>query len=151
MFEQITPGRVVAFLTPVFASAAGFLSIKMADWGLNVSADQLQAVFIGGATLAVAPALLWLKGWQDWEKLQAGTSAGVSSDQRLEEAMAERSMVEPDDLAAGAELDEADSDDDGFGEEILADGFDEDLDELDDEFGTDPDMVDDDLVAHGRE
>src|SRR5688572_4302641 len=121
MLDQITPGRVVAFLTPVFAAAAGLVSIKLADWGLDVSTEQLQTVFIGGATLAVAPALLWLKGWQDWEKIQAGTSAGVSSDQRLEEATAERSMAAVDDAGAGAEPDEVDSDDDGFAEEILAD------------------------------
>ena len=156
MSEHITPGRVVAIATPVFAALAGFISSKAAEVGLDLNAGELQAIFIAGATLALGPALLWLKGWQDWEKLQALSPAGVSSDLRLEEATAERSMVSaagaPADVGAGVEPGDSEMEDDGFGEELLADGIDEDLDEFgEDVEDEDLDAVDDSLVVHGKE
>ena len=152
MSQHFTPGRIVAALTPtVFAPLAGLASIKLADIGLDVSTEQLQTIFIAGATIALAPALLWLKGWQDYEKRQAAVNEGVSNDLRLEEATAARSAgaeaaLDPD---AGGALDgfELEADDD-FAEELLADGLDEDIDELDDELDPADNGL---LLGSGRE
>jgi hypothetical protein len=69
----MTPNRFVALITPVCALAAGWAATWLADNvpGLNVNADQLQAVFIAGAVAVLAPALQWLYGWQKYEARQA--------------------------------------------------------------------------------
>lgn len=65
------PNRAVAVLTPLlFAPAAGAISAAAAKYGLDVDNGQLQAIFIGGATIALAKSGLWMKGWQDYEKRQ---------------------------------------------------------------------------------
>jgi hypothetical protein len=69
----ITPGRLVAILTPVlFAPLAGSISVLAARYlpGVDIDQGSLQAIFIAGATIAFGKAALWLKGWQDWEKRQ---------------------------------------------------------------------------------
>jgi len=142
---DVTPGRVVAFFTPVFTLGAGVAASAAAKWGLDVSAKELEAIFIGAATLATAPALLWLKGWQDYEKREGGGAAAVDNDMRIEEATAPRSATadaESDGVAAvaGAEVE----DDDSFGQELLADGIDDEIDEFDDE-------ALDALLSSGRE
>lgn len=71
----ITPGRLVAILTPVlFAPLAGSISVLAARYlpGVDIDQGSLQAIFIAGATIAFGKAALWLKGWQDWEKRQEG-------------------------------------------------------------------------------
>lgn len=68
-----SPNRVVAIATPlVFAPLAGAVTALAAKYapGLDIEQGQLEAVFIAGATIAVAKAALWLKGWQDYEKRQ---------------------------------------------------------------------------------
>ena len=70
----MTPNRVVAILTPlVFAPLAGAVAAWLAKHvpGANVSQSDLQEIFIGGALIAVAPALQWLHGWQKYEARQA--------------------------------------------------------------------------------
>ena len=70
----ITPGRLVAFLTPlIFAPLAGSISVLAARYlpGVDIDQSSLQAIFIAGATIAFGKAALWLKGWQDWEKREA--------------------------------------------------------------------------------
>jgi hypothetical protein len=70
----ITPGRLVAVLTPlIFAPLAGSISVLAARYlpGVDIDQGSLQAVFIAGATIAFGKAALWLKGWQDWEKREA--------------------------------------------------------------------------------
>jgi hypothetical protein len=76
----ITPGRLVAFLTPVlFAPLAGSISVLAARYlpGVDIDQGSLQAIFIAGATIAFGKAALWLKGWQDWEKREADAPSDV--------------------------------------------------------------------------
>jgi hypothetical protein len=70
----MTPNRVVAVLTPiVFAPLAGAAAAWLAKHvpGAQVSQADLQEIFIGGALIALAPALQWLHGWQKYEARQA--------------------------------------------------------------------------------
>jgi hypothetical protein len=75
----IAPNRAVAVLTPlVFAPLAGAVSVWAASHaGIDIDAGSLQAIFIAGATVALAKAALWLKGWQDWEKVSAAGDAAA--------------------------------------------------------------------------
>jgi hypothetical protein len=76
----MSPNRIVAFLTPlVFAPLAGAVSAWVADHfpGTNVSQGDLQAIFIGGALIALAPAVQWLHGWQKHEARQAEAERDV--------------------------------------------------------------------------
>jgi hypothetical protein len=147
--ERFTTGRVVALITPtIIAPAAGFVAVTAAKWGLDVDAKELEAVFIAGVTAALGIGALWLKGWQDWEKRQEETPAGVSNDIRIEETQAPRSMVMADANGSVDALEPASDDLDALEEELAADGFDEELDELDEDL----ELIDEDeLVAHGEE
>jgi hypothetical protein len=74
----MTPNRIVALITPACALAAGWAATWLADNvpGLDVSKENLQAVFIAGAVAVLAPALHWLHGWQKWElRNDAATTA----------------------------------------------------------------------------
>jgi hypothetical protein len=69
----MSPNRVVALLTPlVFAPLAGAVSAWIANHfpGTDIKASDLQAIFIGGALIALAPAAQWLHGWQKYEARQ---------------------------------------------------------------------------------
>jgi hypothetical protein len=66
--------RLVALLTPlVFAPLAGVAAAWLAKHfpGVQVSQDDLQEIFVGGALIALAPAAQWLHGWQKHEARQA--------------------------------------------------------------------------------
>jgi hypothetical protein len=65
----MSPNRIVALVTPVCALAAGWAATWLADNvpGLNITKENLQAVFIAGAAAVLAPAIQWLYGWQKWE------------------------------------------------------------------------------------
>jgi hypothetical protein len=127
----ITPGRLVAVLTPlIFAPLAGSISVLAARYlpGVDIDQGSLQAVFIAGATIAFGKAALWLKGWQDWEKREADVAdaevdlphddgdadadAGVEQDAGLApDAAAEDDPIEEDeDPVDGEELDFDDGD-----------------------------------------
>src|SRR3954453_12550651 len=162
--QQLTPGRIVAVLTPLlFAPVAGGIAVWSAKHfpGANIDASKLQAIFIAGATAALGQGALWLKGWQDYEKRQEAVPAGVSNDIPLEEPLTPRATIA--DAASVATVNgSADSGDaglpeeDGLDEELLADGFDEEFDDeaLDDEplDDDDPEAGDEDaLVLNGRE
>ena len=70
----MSPNRVVAVLTPlVFAPAAGAIAAWIANNipGAEISARNLEEVFIGGALIGLAPAAQWLHGWQKYESRQA--------------------------------------------------------------------------------
>jgi hypothetical protein len=70
----MTPNRIVAILTPlVFAPVAGGIATWLAENfpGAGVDDDQLTAIFISGALIALAPAVQWLNGWQKWEAREA--------------------------------------------------------------------------------
>ena len=76
----ITPGRLVALLTPlIFAPLAGSISVLAARYlpGVDIDQGSLQAIFIAGATIAFGKAAIWLKGWQDWEKREADAASDV--------------------------------------------------------------------------
>jgi hypothetical protein len=76
----MTPNRVVAFLTPtVFAPAAGFASSWIAAHvpGTHISSSDLQAIFIAGALIALAPAAQWLHGWQKYEARESDAEHAV--------------------------------------------------------------------------
>lgn len=66
----MTPNRIVALITPACALAAGWAATWLADNvpGLDISKENIQAVFIAGALAVIAPALQWLHGWQKWEE-----------------------------------------------------------------------------------
>ena len=71
---NIAPNRAVALLTPLlFAPLAGTISVLAAKYvpGVTIDSGSLEAIFIAGATIAFGKAGLWLKGWQEHEKLQA--------------------------------------------------------------------------------
>jgi hypothetical protein len=69
----MTLNRIVALLTPlVFAPLAGVISTWAADNlpGVTLPPDKIEAVFIAGALIALAPAAQWLHGWQKYEARQ---------------------------------------------------------------------------------
>lgn len=69
---QITAGRVVAFLTPVFAAGSAALTPWLVKYtGLHLTSTQVDALAVAGATAALAPALTWLHGNSLWERAQA--------------------------------------------------------------------------------
>src|SRR4051794_40280796 len=113
----MTPNRIVALITPACALAAGWAASWLAENvpGVDVSKENLQAVFIAGAVAVLAPALHWLYGWQKWEI-------------RQEDALAVAAHGFPDATAAAV----APADDGGAVEEASLDFSDEDVDEYDD-------------------
>jgi len=140
----ITPGRLVALLTPlIFAPLAGSISVLAARYlpGVDIDQGSLQAIFIAGATIAFGKAALWLKGWQDWEKREADAPsevvdlpddhAGSGFDEEPAPAQDAAPEDEPvddedpvdgdDDPVAGEELDFDDSDlDDPLGAPVAS-------------------------------
>jgi hypothetical protein len=132
----ITPGRLVAFLTPViFAPLAGSISVLAARYlpGVDIDQGSLQAIFIAGATIAFGKAALWLKGWQDWEKREADAPGGIADlpldhaevhdDEGLdqESALAEDAVAQEDPVAEEDPVDGEELDfDDGDLEDLLA-------------------------------
>jgi hypothetical protein len=93
----MTPNRIVAILTPlVFAPAAGAVSAWLASHlpGVDIKQSDLQAVFVGGALIALAPAAQWLHGWQRYEARQA------EAEQAIELANANAIALQASQLAA---------------------------------------------------
>jgi hypothetical protein len=93
----MTPNRIVAILTPlVFAPAAGAVSAWLASHlpGVDIKQSDLQAVFVGGALIALAPAAQWLHGWQRYEARQA------DAEQAIELANANAIALQASQLAA---------------------------------------------------
>jgi hypothetical protein len=128
--KNIPPNRTVALLTPlVFAPLAGAISVAAAKYlpGVTIDEGSLEAVFIAGATIALGPAGMWLKGWQAHEQRDAAVPAAT---------------VGPGDFAADP-ADPLDGDADGFALDLAEDGEDLDLD-LDLDFDEDED---DELMA----
>jgi hypothetical protein len=134
----ITPGRLVALLTPlIFAPLAGSISVLAARYlpGVDIDQGSLQAIFIAGATIAFGKAALWLKGWQDWEKRQADAPGDVVD---LPDDHAGSGFDEEPAPAEDAALDEAPDpaqdaapDEDPVEEEDPVDGEELDFDESD--------------------
>jgi hypothetical protein len=126
----MTANRVVAVLTPlVFAPLAGASAAWLAKHvpGAKVSSADLQEIFIGGALIAVAPALQWLHGWQKYEARQAEDARIAAAEDAQATAP---SVVEPEDEEDDGE-DEAALEESLSLEELLA------LAELDEPLVTD--------------
>ena len=125
----MNPNRIVAVLTPlVFAPLAGAVASWLAEHfpGVDVSQNDLQAIFIAGALIALAPAVQWLHGWQKYEARQADlnhdlalANAVVPVEEVADEQLgdADDELEDLDDLAA---LDDEDFEDD-FEDELLDD------------------------------
>ena len=121
----MSPNRTVALLTPVlFAPLAGALSAWVATHfpGVEMPADQVQAVFIAGALIAFGKAAQWLNGWQKYEGREAGSESAALAldDARAEELEARLAALED---AGGATY----IDEDVFGPEADFDGLDHEI------------------------
>lgn len=135
------PNRIVALLTPlVFAPLAGAVSSWLAQHfpGVNVSESDLQSIFIGGALIALAPAVQWLHGWQKYEAREADAAHTIQLGTVAAGPVAApvAALAQPDDTGDMddlAELEDLDSVDD------LDDLGD--LDELDDELPAEDDEL----------
>jgi hypothetical protein len=109
----MSPNRIVALVTPVCALAAGWAATWLADNvpGMNISKENLQAVFIAGAVAVLAPALHWLHGWQKWEERRDDALASAAHGFPPETAdVAPVAAAAPDalDLPEDDDLDELD-------------------------------------------
>jgi len=127
----MTPNRLVALATPlVFAPLAGAVAAWLAEHfpGIEIDQSSLEAVFIAGALIALAPAAQWLHGWQKYEARQADAARDLAVEPKPtpEAFTASDEEAELDDLE---DLDDLES---------LADLEDledlDDLDELEDDF-----------------
>jgi hypothetical protein len=118
--KEMPPNRMVALLTPVVALAAGGVATWLADTlGVNVEADEVQAIMIAALIAVLAPAAQWLHGSQKYERHQAELETlALQADTKAAEQAAEAEM----EAAAGAYEDEADDeyDDDGYYDDELA-------------------------------
>lgn len=120
----MSPNRIVAILTPVFALAAGACATWLAEHfpALDVPASALEEIFIAGALAVLAPALQWLYGWQKFEAREAEAQVA-----------AEKAEAGVPDVAVMVTTDDADDD------EL------EDLDDLD--LGADDEELEAELAA----
>jgi hypothetical protein len=94
----MNPNRAVALLTPiVFAPLAGAVSAWVASHlpGVDLPADQVQAVFIAGSLIAFGKAAQWLRGWQAYEAREAAdASSAMALDARTAELEARLAALE---------------------------------------------------------
>lgn len=134
---HISPNRAVTALTPlVFAPLAGAISVFAASNvpGLDIDAEQLQAVFIAGATIAFGKAALWLKGWQEFEQRSDAAAPSADRDDGSDfddgDLLGDEIGAEDDEDLDGVDLsEEPEFDDDLDGVDLLDDqDFDDDLD-----------------------
>jgi hypothetical protein len=114
--------RVVALATPLYAVAAGWLAILLADNVPGVSIDDgaLEEIFIAGALAALVPAAQWLYGWQKWEgrtaeSQQAAEIAAIASTQvAVEDETVYDEAGEFDEIDDMADFDDLDELDEGL-------------------------------------
>lgn len=136
---SIKPNRLVAVLTPlVFAPLAGAIAAAVAKYGIDVDDGQLQAIFIAGATIALAKSAQWTKGWQAFEQRDAVDPTDIDEgafEDEIEAAHEDSIEGEAPALDAfeehdeGPQLDDAHADfDDDIDEDSHAD-FDDDMDD----------------------
>jgi hypothetical protein len=125
------PNRMVALLTPVVALAAGGAATWIAEnVGVDVQAEEVQAIFIAALVAVLAPAAQWLHGSQKFERHQSELERlALEADTKAAEQSAEVEM----ETAVGAYEDETDAeyDDDDVYDDEDADDEDEDEDEDD--------------------
>jgi hypothetical protein len=126
--KDMPPNRMVALLTPVIAVAAGAGATWLAEAGLDVSATELQAVFVAALAAVLAPAAQWLHGSQRYERHQSELEQLALVADTQAAAQAGEAQIN----AAGSYEDEDDdADDDGYYDDGYADdgGDDADYDE----------------------
>jgi hypothetical protein len=105
----MSPNRIVAMLTPVFALAAGACATWLAEHfpTLDVPASALEEIFIAGALAVLAPALQWLYGWQKFEARQDEAQLAV---EKAEAGVPDVAVQVTTDDADEEELDDFDFD-----------------------------------------
>jgi hypothetical protein len=117
----MSPNRIVAMLTPVFALAAGACATWLADHfpTLDVPASALEEIFIAGALAVLAPALQWLYGWQKYEAREAEAQLAA---EKAEAGVPDVAVQVTTDEADEDELDDLDlgADDDDLEAELAA-------------------------------
>ena len=121
----MTPNRIVAVLTPlVFAPLSGAVAAWIADRvpGIQISETELTGIFVGGALIALAPALQWLHGWQKFEAREAEIQRAVE---------VAHASAAPAALSASEVYDEFDDEFDDEYDDEFDDEFDDELDEED--------------------
>jgi hypothetical protein len=133
------PNRIVALFTPVIALAAGSAAAWLSDTipGLDVTPAQMEAAFVAGLAVVLAPAAQWLFGAQKYEKHQA------ELEQQALEADREAAA-----LVSEAELNATVDDDDDYDE---YDAYDEYDDDFDDEYDGWDEAGDEDDYAAARD
>jgi len=96
----VPPNRIVALFAPFVALAAGVAATWLTDHvsGLDVSAGQLEAVFIAALTAVLAPAAQWLHGSQKLARFEAELErAALDADTRAAEIAGEQDLIEGED------------------------------------------------------
>jgi hypothetical protein len=134
--KDMPPNRMVALLTPVAALAAGGVATWLAkNLGVQVEANEVQAIMIAALVAVLAPAAQWLHGSQKFEQHQAQLETlALQADTKAAEQASESEM----EAAAGAYEDE---DDDGDDDEDDDDGYYDEYDEYADEDNDDYDAA----------
>ena len=126
------PNRIVALFAPFIALAAGVAATWLTNHvsGLEVSAGQMEAIFIAALTAVLAPAAQWLHGSQKLAHVEAELErAALDADTRATE------------LAGPPELDPVEEDDDDYEDEAFADDYEAALDEDDEPAPDEPGPV----------
>ena len=105
----MSPNRLVAALTPFAALLAGIAAEWLARHfpGISVDKSALEGIFLGGMAAVLAPATVWMFGWQ---KHEAREGSGAD---RFEAALESHELAladadDPDAEAVDAEFDEDD-------------------------------------------
>lgn len=117
--ETFPPNRLVALLTPVFASLAGFIASWTAENfpGLPpMDENWLAGIFIAGAFSAIVAAFQWIDGWQKYEARQAydlDPDGGLSLPASSVHPSDETDVIEEEEIEPGPSIDDPD-----FQEEI---------------------------------
>jgi hypothetical protein len=126
----MSPNRIVAVLTPlVFAPAAGAIATWIANNipGAEISARNLEGVFIGGALIGLAPAAQWLHGWQKYETRKAEQENAVELATAPAVAAGAGIAPEPDEELEDFEPSEIEDFEDDFDEADDLEALDEEL------------------------
>ena len=125
------PNRMVALLTPVAALAAGGVATWLADnLGVQVEANEVQAIMVAALLAVLAPAAQWLYGSQKYEQQQAQLDRlALEADTKAAEQASELEM----EAATGA-IDDEDDGDDYDDDDGYDDAYDEYADEDNDDY-----------------
>ncbi len=126
------PNRMVALLTPVAALATGGVATWLAkNLGVQVEANEVQAIMIAALVAVLAPAAQWLHGSQKFEQHQAQLETlALQADTKAAEQASEVEM----EAAVASEDEEDDDEDDEDDDDGYYDEYDEYADEDNDDY-----------------